>query len=482
MNLNKYPHRAILAVGMLASLYLCSSPALGGEVQSNPSISEAGIDASTVTTAADNHGCESSLVSRLVDAYKADADGNVPPATNLVPTQGRRGLDAPFSSPPFPSAEWQLGGVDYPIGVPNEDTRGPLQQALGCHNFGKWMDDNRIEIYGWINPSANLSTSNKSNYPVSYITRSDAVVLDQVLLRVARLPDTVQTDHVDWGFHVDLLYGYDYHYTAAQGVLSYQLEENKYYGLDPMIWYGDIYIPDIAQGMQITIGRFLSLPDIEAQFAPQNYLVTHSVLYTVDPYTQMGFITTTQLNKNWVVQAGINCSPDTACWEKDKTLTGSVCVRWVSDDNDDMLYPCANSFNKGQANYNNLQAYVITWGHRFSDTLSSLTEAYRMFERNVPGFPPGIAPEYGIVNYLDFKLSDTTFMSFRNEYYNDAVGQRTGYATHYSSHTLGFTHWVTPDLEVRPEFRFDHSYNLAAYNNGHKSNQFLAALDLIAHF
>jgi len=426
--------------------------------------------------------CGQGFFSRFSQAYRDDADGKTPSTAYLTPTQGRRGLPAPFDSPPFPSAEWQLGGVDYPIGVPDEDSRGPLQQALGCDALGKWMDDNRIEVLGWLNPSVNRSTSNQTNYPVSYITRPDALVLNQTIFRVARMPDTVQTDHVDWGFHFDLLYGYDYHYTAAQGVMSWELEENKYYGLDPMIFYGDVYIPSVAQGMQITVGRFLSLPDIEAQFSPQNYLITHSILYTVDPFTQMGVITTTQLNKNWVLQVGVNCSPDTACWERDRTLTGSVCVRWVSDDNNDMLYPCANSFNKGDANYNNLQQYVITWGHRFSEDLSILTEAYRMWERNVLGFPPGNAPEYGVVNYLNIKLSDKTFVSFRNEYYNDAEGQRTGYATHYSTHTLGLTRWVTPDLQVRPELRFDHSYNLPAYNGRRTNNQRLVVLDVIAHY
>lgn len=431
---------------------------------------------------ADTINCDGGFFSRLGQAYSNDAAGHTASAANLVPTPGRRGLPAPFDSPPFPSAEWQLGGVDYPIGVPDEDGRGPLQQALGCDAFGKWLDDNRIEVLGWINPSVNVSTSHDSNYPVSYISRPDALLLDQAIFRVARMPDTVQTDHMDWGFHFDLLYGYDYRYTAAQGILSWQSEQNKYYGMDPMIFYGDVYIPGVAQGMQITVGRFLSLPDIEAQFAPQNFLMTHSVLYTADPYTQMGVITTTQLNKNWVLQAGVNCSPDTACWESDRSLTGSVCLRWVSDDNDDMLYPCANSFNKADANYNNLQAYVLTWGHRFGQGISVLTEAYRMWERNVPGYPPGNVPEYGVVNYVNIKLSDTTFMSIRNEYYNDADGQRTGHATHYSSHTLGFTRWLTPDLQVRPEFRFDHSYDLAAYDNGQKHNQLLAAMDVIFHY
>lgn len=97
--------------------------------------------------------CEKGFFSRFVQAYGDDATNGSPSTAYLTPTPERRGLPAPFSSPPFPSAEWQLGGVDYPIGVPDEDTRGPLQQALGCTSFGKWMDDNRIEMLGWLNPS-----------------------------------------------------------------------------------------------------------------------------------------------------------------------------------------------------------------------------------------------------------------------------------------------------------------------------------------
>ena len=97
------------------------------------------------------------------------------------------------------------------IGVPNENLQYPLEKALTCTAFGKWMQDNRIEMYGWINPSLNLSTSADTNYPLSYATRPNRVEFDQFLFRVQRVVDTVQTDHVDWGFHFDNLFGYDYH-------------------------------------------------------------------------------------------------------------------------------------------------------------------------------------------------------------------------------------------------------------------------------
>ena len=455
--------------------------------------------ASTASTATSSTDCSSSFASRLAAAYREDM--NPAPADPNAQPPERRAMPSPFSSPPFPSAEWQLGGVAYPIGVPNLNSQYPLERALACTGVGHWMQDNRIEVYGWINPSMNVSSSNNSNYPLSYAVRPNRVELDQVLLRIERIPDTVQTDHIDWGFHFDNLYGYDYHFTTMRGVFSNQLLNNpnpnqplngKVYGYDPMLFYGDIYIPWIAQGMDIRIGRWLSLPDIEAQFSPNNYLVTHSILYTVDPYTQMGILTTTKLNDQWTLQVGIDGSNDVAVWNRAARPSLQACVRWVSASNNDMLYPCVNNWNNSDYNYNNLQMYVMTWGHRFTENVHILTEAYRMYGRNIPGFgpidaatgntTPGSAGEYGIVNYINVALSSSNMISFRNEWYNDEKGQRTGFATRYTSHTLGMTHWMSQNIEVRPEVRYEHSYDLAAYDGGTKSSQTTALVDVIFHF
>jgi len=37
---------------------------------------------------------------------------------------------------------------------------------------------------------------------------------------VKRVPDTVQTDHWDWGFRLTNLYGLDYRFTTAKGYFS----------------------------------------------------------------------------------------------------------------------------------------------------------------------------------------------------------------------------------------------------------------------
>jgi hypothetical protein len=464
-------------------LFACSAHAAAGPEQ------DAG------PAAGSSSDCSTGFFSRLAAAYSEDM--NPAPADLNAPAPQRRAMESPFSSPPFPSSEWQLGGMDYPIGVPNGNSQYPLEKALACTAFGHWMADHRVEVYGWINPSANLSTSSFNNYPMSYATRPNRVEFNQFLLRIERVPDTVQTDHFDWGFHFDNLYGYDYHYTTMKGVFSDQLLNHpnpnqpiaanagvagKTYGDDPMIWYAELYFPQLAQGTTLTIGRYLSLPDIEAQFAPNNYLLTHSILYTVDAYTNVGVLATTKLSDQWTIQYGLHGGDDSAPWDKTSRLSLQGCVRWASADNNDMLYPCVESYNGKDQTYNNLQEFVLTWGHRFSPNVHTLTEAYRIWVNNQPGGLPGKSPAYGVVNYFNIELNPSNMIAIRNEWYKDAVGERTGYATRYTSHTIGMTHWVSQDIELRPELRYEHSYDVPAYDAGKKNHQTTALFDVIFHF
>ena len=96
------------------------------------------------------------------------------------------------------------------------------------------MRDTRIKTYGWVNGSYNWSNSNNSNQPSSYWIIPKSVVLEQAVLRVEREADTVQTDHVDWGFRFSNLYGSNYRHMTSRGWFSNQmLKGNQRYGYDP---------------------------------------------------------------------------------------------------------------------------------------------------------------------------------------------------------------------------------------------------------
>ena len=92
-------------------------------------------------------------------------------------------------------------------------------------------------------------------------------------------------------------------------------------------------------------------PDIETQFAPDNYMGTHSLLFTVDVYTETGIMATVMLDKQWTVQAAIHAGADMAPWYAGATPTGMFGVRWVSEDNNDSFYTVLNAINNAKFRY-----------------------------------------------------------------------------------------------------------------------------------
>ena len=60
------------------------------------------------------------------------------------------------------------------------------------------------------------------------------------------------------------------------------------------MWYNP---RKVAKGMVVKLGRFISPPDIEAQSAvPDNYMWTHSQMFTVDCYTLTGALASIKLS------------------------------------------------------------------------------------------------------------------------------------------------------------------------------------------
>ena len=163
------------------------------------------------------------------------------------------------------------------------------------------------------------------------------------------------------------LFGTSYRFTTNLGYFSQQLiDDHREYGFDPALEYVDLYIPQVAEGLNIRIGRFISIPGIEAQLAPNNYVYTHSLLYAVDPFTDTGILGTFKLNDRWLLQLGVTASHDVAPWSKDAQPSATACVSYTFNQGNDNLYPCANGINRGRYAYNNLQMFDITWYHKFN--------------------------------------------------------------------------------------------------------------------
>jgi hypothetical protein len=475
----------------------------------------------------------------------APADPKAPPGSrpeSLAPP-------TPQSTPPMPFTEWPYGGTQN-IGktLPNA-VDSPLMVAIANTSLGKAMNDAHVQVYGWVAPGGNLSTNTvkpAGNFPVSYDYTPNTVQLDQAVVYIERVPDEVQNDHFDWGFRLSSIYGVDYRYTTAYGLFSYQLlNHNQANGFDFPMLYTDLYFP-ILQGLNVRIGRFISIPDIEAQLAPNNYTYVHSLTYTFDNYTNTGIQLTQALTKNWILQAGVAVGTDTVPWHWGATRTnpvpnalygstmpvdpgakpsGTLGVRWTSDDGRDDLNVVADAINNGVWGYNNLQWYGFTYYHKLSDYWHFAFESWNIHESNVPNannaqvmgwynaggtpFSPQYTPfnapnlaqcsnaavltcsadEQTFLLYLNYSPNKLNNFSLRTEFFMDPQGQRTGVATNYADVAFGWQHWFSPQIEIRPEVGYYRSLNALAFNGNAAAGivpsrnwAVIAASDIIIHF
>jgi hypothetical protein len=316
--------------------------------------------------------------------------------------------------------------------------------------------------------------------------------------------------------------------------------------------YGEVYIPKVLDGMMIRVGRYISLPDIEAQLAPNNYMYTHSITYTLDNYTNEGIQTSIAVNPHIIVQLGLALGTEAAPGNLNATEpnpypnvlfpghrfkkdpgdmpSGTACLRFNDYFNSD-LNLCADAINSGTWGYNNLQWFGYTFYHKFSSKFHVSVESYVEYEKNVPnlnnstvqainaegatlfpkapnagvdfGTPFGApyilynapnealcknpdvlectAKAYSFLTYWSYQPTPLDNISLRLEWYDDAQGQRTGFKAIYYDVGIGVQHWLSPQIEFRPEFT-QYWASEPAFAVGTKKTQSVLAGDVIIHF
>jgi len=180
--------------------------------------------------------------------------------------------------------------------------------------------------------------------------------------------------------------------------------------------------------------------------------------------------------------------------------SATVGLRWTSDSGRDDIYLVANSINSGAWGYDNLQWLGGTYYHKFSDQWHIAIETWNIHEFRVPNldnpiataaianggtpFSPQIMPfnapsaahcgnttaltctadEQSFLLYVNYSPNKLNNFTFRTEFLMDPEGQRTGVVTNYVDAALGWQHWFSPQIEVRPEVAYYRSLNANAFN------------------
>jgi hypothetical protein len=221
-----------------------------------------------------------------------------------------------------------------------------------------------------------------------------------------------------------------------------------------------------------------------------------------------------------------------ATMPKDPGATPSVTLglRWTSDSGNDDINLVADGINGGQWGYNNLQWFGGTYYHKFNDQWHISIESYNEHQNNVPNalnslvtnaagtgfFQTGgtpFSPQYLPFNapglafcktatvvsctasfqtalmYLNYKPNPLNNISYRLEFVDDYEGQRTGTATRYIETGIGWQHWFSPQIEIRPEISYYKSLDGFAFNGNanlgiapNRNYAIIGSSDIIIHF
>jgi hypothetical protein len=385
---------------LLASVSFCGSLALipplaHAQTPPAPAPTAAPVNCAANPDPYKNYAClddylGTGVLDRFYNYYRLEWGESGPPTDPNAPPGRRANWDpAPETTPAMPFTDWPYGGTTALGGNRTGSVDSPLMMSIANTATGKWLQDNGIQIYGWIDTGFNVSsntTRELGNAPVAYAAYPNTVQLDQAVIYVERTPDTVQTDHIDWGFRLSAIYGENYRYTTSYGLASYQLlKYNSQNGYDFPMLYGELFIPQVAEGLMLRVGRYISLPDIEAQLAPNNYMYTHSLTYAFDNYTNEGIQASLAVTPNIILQFGINVGTETTVTNVGQTIVNpapgnvlfpgsrfpkdpgaqlpsfTACARFNWNQGNDNFMPCMNGINNGEWGYNNLQWYGATY-------------------------------------------------------------------------------------------------------------------------
>jgi len=351
---------------------------------------------------------------------------------------------------------------------------------------GTWpgwlLDSNRLQISGWTDMSFTASTTGQNQLPMGFNYAANQFLLQQNWLRFERSVVTSGTTEPTFGFRSDtILPGNDYRFTVARGLFSDQLTANNgqpnLYGIDPIQFYAEAYIPTIGRGLDIKIGRIFCQYGVEANDAPSNALLSHAYTFIYDPFTHAGIMGTLKLTDAWSFQAGLMLGNDIFI-DPASSPYGMGSVKWAPPDGrNSVLFNVilgSGRFNVAQ-NFHNPEIFDLVYTHLFNPRLHYSFESLYGFTTNVPGI--GFANWFGVLNYLTYDFAPRLSGTTRLEFFDDVQGQRTGFSGLYTAITAGISFKPRRGIIIRPEVRYDVNSSALPFEN--RPGLFTAATDCI---
>jgi hypothetical protein len=376
----------------------------------------------------------------------------------------------PMESPAAPPAE-------------PEDPATDLADLLRRTPLRCGLERVRVRPFGWV--EAHLSTSpgleSDERWGRVFDVEAEGFYVRQAYLALERLPDPERCC-VDVGGKVAVLWGTDARFLHPRGLLDDQEGREQFDLLEAKL----LARFPVAHGLTVSLGKCTTPLGFEVIEAPNNLLPSRSFLFGwAIPFTHTGMIATLEASERVKLTYGLVLGWDV--WDDpNDAMTHIGGVSWTSATGTDTVVVNGILGPEREGDERHLRGVVdATWTHSFCEGLWTTAINADLGVEDAAA-PDGADARWGgVAGYVTRKFTDRLSATARVEWFRDEDGTRLGEKASLSGVTLGVD-WrparCLPNLRLRPEVRWDHSFDGDPFDDGRDGDQVSLALDVLFTF
>lgn len=345
--------------------------------------------------------------------------------------------------------------------------------------------DEMSDIGGWISSGIYENAWGAAdNGPVGTKAIGDGYTVQQLWGFAEKKIDTSGCGW-DVGGRVDYAFGTDAPGFQAFGDGSWDADWNTSddYGSAMPQLYGEVGFGDLS----VKAGRFLTIIGWEYIEDPPNFFSSNSYSYFyAEPATHTGMLGSWEPNDSLTFHAGWTNGWDAGFTDNGGASTFLGGVTWSGCEHLTVTYTC--SAGKLAAGDGNLYMHSLALD-------LTLTERLQWILHNDLGIQPGLSPGgdalwVGIVQYLQYDVTDNLAAGLRFEWFQDRDGTRVDpgqLAGNFYELTAGLNWKPRENVVIRPELRYDwfggtYVPGNLPFNSGTEDRQLSGGFDLIVSF
>ncbi|PZR77170.1 MAG: porin [Chthoniobacterales bacterium] len=280
----------------------------------------------------------------------------------------------------------------------------------------------RFTFSGWVETGITANADDPKdhqNFGHLFTDRSNEFLLNQIVLTAERTLDPAATGF-DWGFKAQALYGSDARYIHSTGFLQNTQHDIVQPDLVEAWVLLHAAITGTAGGLDVKIGKFITLEGVETIDPRTNIFYSHSYIFNYAlPINHTGVISTLHLAK-WIdLYGGATRGVNTGTTDNNGSAAfhGGVGFNFA----DGKLSALATT-HIGPENPNNdhdlryLNDLVVTW--KPTEKLTAVIDFAFAEDESVSGG----AKAYGAAGYLSYAANNWLTLGARAEIYRDEKG------------------------------------------------------------